>query len=87
MSDTVEKILACRKEVEREIGRPLSAIEQNIVRVAFLNGQNGVYNDIAARTAETEKEVEEKTAEVDKQSATIKALQVKINQKHISSQE
>lgn len=58
-----------------------------IARVAFLKGQNSVYNDIAARTAGTEKEVEKKTAEVDKQSATIKALQVKINQKHISSQE
>ena len=46
MSDTVERILACRAIVEKEINRPLTDVEQNIVRISFLNGQNTVYDDV-----------------------------------------
>jgi hypothetical protein len=75
MSDVVKNILECRKIVEREINRPLTQVEQNIVRISFLNGQNVVYNDIVQRTGEIELEVEQSKAEEKKRDAKIKALQ------------
>jgi len=51
MNKTVENILACRKVVEREISRPLTTEEENIVRVSFLFGQNKVYDDMLAEEA------------------------------------
>jgi hypothetical protein len=75
MSDVVKNILACRKVVEREINRSLTTEEKNIVRIAFLNGQNTVYNDIIQRTAVIEKKVKLSEAENDKLRSKRKALE------------
>lgn len=75
MSDVVKNILACRKVVEKEINRPLTTEEENIVRISFLNGQNTVYNDIIQRTAVIEEEVEQSKADNKKLDSRIKALE------------
>jgi len=55
MNKTVENILECRKRVEREINRPLTETEQNIVRISFLFGRNTVYDEAIKEAHEKDK--------------------------------